>query len=142
MKNLMVCGGFEKQREIVEEAVVWYTKKFLPRVRKLEINIRLKNLGPDYHGFCSRFDDREFFIELNSKCSVFELVATAIHEMIHVKQYVKYEMMDLHTGSVRWKTRPINPDNLDYWDHPWEKEAHRNDEKLAKEFLAESGRVL
>lgn len=135
-----VHGGSKSQRRLAESAVHWYIRKFLPKVRNLDIDVQIKKLNRATNGFCTRIDQREYDIELHSKMSVAELAATIIHEMIHVKQYVKSEIVDMKTGSIRWKSRPYNPDNLDYWDHPWEKEAHKYDEAYAYDFMVETGR--
>jgi hypothetical protein len=53
-----------------------------------------------------------------------KLLETVAHEMVHVKQYARGE---LYQGSRiakhRWQGKWIS-NNVDYWDHPWEIEAH------------------
>lgn len=140
MKMINVHGGSKSQRRLVEAAIHWYLKKYLPKVRNIDIDVQIKKLNRAANGFCTHLGDREFDIEINSKITKAELVATAIHEMIHVKQYVKHEIYDLPSGSTRWKSRPIIAANLNYWDHPWEKEAHKYDEAYAYDFMVETGR--
>jgi len=51
--------------------------------------------------------------------------------MIHVKQYAKGELKDyLRLNSVKWKGKVYDDEKIDYWDHPWEKEAHEKEQVL------------
>jgi hypothetical protein len=43
---------------------------------------------------------------------------TVAHEMVHVKQYAKGELTE-----QSWQGKLINP-KQEYWDQPWEIEAH------------------
>jgi hypothetical protein len=140
MKYVHVHGGSKSQRRLVDSAIHWYIKKYLPKVRNLDIDVQIKKIDRDTNGLCAQISDREFDIELNSKISKAELVAVTMHEMIHVKQYIRNEICEMPTGSVRWKSRVMNPNNIDYWDHPWEKEAHKYDEAYAYDFMVETGR--
>ena len=45
---------------------------------------------------------------------------TLAHEMVHVKQYVRHELKE----PTVWKGTNINTDKVEYWDLPWEIEAH------------------
>jgi hypothetical protein len=47
------------------------------------------------------------------------------HEMVHLKQYAVGEMRDTdHHNIVRWKKKSIDLTKWQYWDRPWEIEAH------------------
>ena len=59
------------------------------------------------------------------------MVTALCHEMVHVKQFARKEMVDgVETGVARWKSKTI-PLDTNYWDLPWEKEAYRMEKKLA-----------
>ena len=59
------------------------------------------------------------------------MVTALCHEMVHVKQFAKKEMVDgIKTGVPIWKSKKISL-NTNYWDLPWEKEAYRMEKKLA-----------
>jgi len=46
------------------------------------------------------------------------------HEMVHVKQYARGELYESSAQNKhRWQGKWINKDP-DYWDQPWEIEAH------------------
>ena len=74
---------------------------------------------------------REFVIEADNKQGIVQLVTTIVHEMIHVKQWVRNEMDDGCSGNIaRWKSKTI-PADTNYYDLPWEKEAYRMETCLA-----------
>jgi hypothetical protein len=59
-----------------------------------------------------------------------ELIATIVHEMIHVKQYARKELRNVN-GRTMWKTKDYS--DVNYMDTPWEKEAY----KLEKPYTLE-----
>ena len=78
-------------------------------------------------------DKNQFEIELDKKLSIKEMVTALCHEMVHVKQFARKEMVDgIETGVARWKSKKISLDT-NYWDLPWEKEAYRMEKKLAND---------
>ncbi|MDF9799970.1 hypothetical protein OKW21_005233 [Catalinimonas alkaloidigena] len=54
------------------------------------------------------------------------------HEMIHVKQYAKNELITMHDKRVVWKGKKHYYSQADNLNKPWEKEAYRNDHILAQ----------
>jgi hypothetical protein len=139
MNQIEVTGSTKSKRALAQAAAAWYIKKFMPRMRTLDINIDLVKLDNDTFGYCMEGDtNREFSLEINKNLSTEDLVGTVIHEMIHVKQYARKELFQHYNGRTRWKSRWYSSyDSVSYDDQPWEKEAHRLDMKLAKEFLSE-----
>lgn len=140
MKFINVHGGSKSQRHLVQAAIEWYMEKYLPKIRNIDIDVELKRFINDDNGYCVQIDEREYNLEINNKAPIAEFITTVMHEMIHVKQYVKNEVYDTPTGAIQWKSRSYNPENLDYWEHPWEKEAHKYDEAIAYDFMIETGR--
>ena len=75
------------------------------------------------------FDDKnhrpkEFTMTVDKTVSKRRIMETIAHEMVHVKQYAKGELVDLsRCGSTKWQNEVINKDT-NYWDLPWEVEAH------------------
>jgi hypothetical protein len=64
------------------------------------------------------------------------------HEMIHVKQYAKGELKDyLRVNKSKWKGQIIDPEEVDYWDQPWEIEAHEKEKGLYYMFIDECRRI-
>jgi hypothetical protein len=90
----------------------------------------MKKMKEGEFGYCSVGDTiREFRLDINSNVSIKDLVATIIHEMVHVRQFARKEM---DTDGMRWKSQNIS-DDTHYMDLPWEKEAYRLEEKYVKE---------
>lgn len=129
MNFVEVKGGKSKEREIAMDTVYFCIKKLMPRVRSLDIEVKFTKCNA--YGYCLSTSKRDFEIELKKGMSIYDLIATICHEMVHVKQYYRGELFDNGEG-VRWKSKKISADT-DYLDQPWEKEAFRLEEKLAIE---------
>ena len=119
MNQISVSGGTKKQRELVE-SMVWYCidKLGMGRMRTLEIDVSLKKIDTAC-GYCLCIDERDFELEIGKTLSLRRLLETVAHEMVHVKQYARKELTVNHA----WKGVPIDPET-EYWDLPWEIEAH------------------
>ena len=141
MRELNIIGGRKKQRQVVEDAVKWSIKKLnLHRIRTLNLTFSIKSLKSLY-GQLVQLDDkrREFEIVLDKNIDTKDLIRTVIHEMVHVKQYVRKEMDSEVVGSrMRWKSKTY-PYDIKYDDMPWEKEANRLETKYGNEYLKEIG---
>ena len=131
MNFVEINGGNKTQREICEKVVHHMISKLLPRFRTLDITINLVNIKSEAVGFCMEEDKNRFEIEIDKKLSIKDMVTALCHEMVHVKQFARKEMVDgVETGVARWKSKTI-PLDTNYWDLPWEKEAYRMEKKLA-----------
>jgi len=129
MNYVEVIGGPAKEREVVEKTVQWCIKKLMPRVRTLNIEVKLTKCNA--YGYCMMTDDHKTFeLEIRKGMNLYDLISTVCHEMVHVKQYYRKEMDDTNN---RWKSKKLPDAGLDYMDRPWEKEAFRLEEKLAIE---------
>ena len=141
MRELNITGGRKKQRQVVEDVVKWSIKKLnLHRIRTLNLTFSIKSLKSLY-GQLEQLDDkrREFSVVLDKNVDTKDLIRTVIHEMIHVKQYIRKEMDSEIVGSrMRWKSKTY-PYDIKYDDMPWEKEANRLETKYGNEYLKEIG---
>ena len=107
MNIVEITGGKKFQRNIAEN-VVWYMiHKLMPRHRTLDILVEIVDIKSDAVGFCMmQNSNREFCIEIDKKQSLKDFVTTIVHEMIHVKQWVRNEMDDGCSGKpARWKSK-------------------------------------
>ena len=144
---LNIKGSTTRKRELVAEAAYFFKDRLMPRMKTLEIHI---NLNPHYEkkttdsGDCIWEDTnrypREFTINLDSHDDDW-MVQTLAHEMVHVKQWARGEMMDCYDcddGSptkTKWKSKYVNIKTVEYEDWPWEKEALRIEKRLYDEWL-------
>ena len=127
---IFCTGSTKDKRAIAEKTVLWSIEKLgLKRMTSLNIDVNLKKLKEGEFGFCEIQDDnKNFTIEVNKNVSIKDFVSTIIHEMVHVKQFARKEM---NAFDMQWKSKII-PEDTDYMDLPWEKEAYRLEEKFVK----------
>ena len=126
MNIITVTGGREYQRKRVESMVHFCINMLMPRMRTLDITVKLCS-PKGAMGYCLELDNkRQFEIEASNKLSLRKLLETIAHEMVHVKQYARREMNDWSYKEdkyYKWKDQFV-PTNTDYWDLPWEIEAN------------------
>jgi hypothetical protein len=132
---ITVYGGSKSQRKHGESMVEFCIDKFMPRIKdSLDIRIHFKDLSKQgAYGFCMADPDgddarsdrpRTFAIEVHKHMRLRRIIEVIAHEMIHAKQYARGDLYQgTRTAKMRWQGKWVS-DNLDYWDHPWEIEAH------------------
>jgi len=120
MNIVEVTGGKPYQRKYVESIAFFCIDKLMPKMKSLDINIKLRTIPEDSYGYCMSETTREFDIEIDKNLTLRRLLTTVAHEMVHVKQYARKEL----TGDSTWQGKTYNPKTTDYWDEPWEIEAH------------------
>ena len=126
-----VIGGTASQKKHIHSVVEFCIQKLMPRMTNLDITIRLKDLKGDAYGYCLSNDDesrndrpRVFELDIHNKMPLRRLLETICHEMVHVKQYARGELYESTIKNQhRWHGVWLNKDP-DYWDCPWEIEAH------------------
>jgi len=118
---ITVTGGKPNQRKYVESMAEFCIQKLMPRMRTLDITIKL-NSPKDAMGYCLETENnRTFEIEIDRNQKLRPLLETIAHEMVHVKQFARRE---LHPSTDEWYGKTYNPKKVSYWDLPWEIEAH------------------
>lgn len=118
---ITVTGGKPYQRKYVESIVGFCTKMLMPRMRSLDITIKLCT-PKGAMGYCLETENkRTFEIEIDRNQQLRSLLETVCHEMVHVKQFARREM---HPSLDTWYGKTYSPKKVDYWDLPWEIEAH------------------
>ena len=136
MNNIEVVGGTQSQRSKVESMVEFCIQKLMPRMQTLDIEVRLTSIN-DANGYCTKISDtknaREFEIEVDRRLNLRQLLETVAHEMVHVKQYARGELTERS-----WQGKLVKP-NQEYWDHPWEIEAHGRETGLFVRWAQASG---
>jgi hypothetical protein len=119
---IKVTGGSVNQRKYVESIANFCITMLMPRMRSLDITIKLKQLNGSAYGYCCELStNREFEIEVERTLKLRTLLETVAHEMVHVKQYARRELHPVHNS---WCGKTYNPKKTSYWDLPWEIEAH------------------
>jgi hypothetical protein len=101
----------------------------------IELRIEFSNKLGGCDGDCIWEDDedrpREFTIRVREGMCLSKKLRTVCHEMVHVKQYAKSEMKQSWRPSRMTKFNgKLYPDDMDYWDQPWEIEAFGREDGL------------
>ena len=123
MHIVEVTGGNRTQRQVAENVVYYMIKKLMPRLRNIEIEVKLKKLtDDDAVGYCMMLDNRrDYLIEVSKDLTIKDFVMTLCHEMVHVKQGVRKEWA---FDEVVYKTHE------EYINLPWEVEAYELQEVM------------
>jgi len=148
--HIEVNGGKKYQKDYVRDIIEFSAEKLMSFnlrsklyiVCNLERNLFKNTMN---YGECTWDDDnirpKDFEISVDSNLKLRNLLTTVAHEMVHVKQFAKGEMTDLiKTQEVRWLGKRFTHDNTDYWDRPWEIEAHGRETGLFVRW-AETNRI-
>ena len=119
--TIRITGGTKNQKKYARSMVKFCIKTLMPRMKTLDITIKLTNPNGAM-GYCLELDNnRTFEIEADKKLRLRKLLETIAHEMVHVKQNARRE---LHPVNETWCGKTYNPKKVSYWDLPWEIEAH------------------
>ena len=141
--SIVGCPDKKRFRPFVKRAAQFYAKELISEKMLENIFVRIKfSKDLPAYGYASVEDynesgkPREFEIELHSGIGGYDILKTLAHEMVHVKQYAKGEMKDyVRLNKVKWKGKVYNERKIDYWDTPWEIEAHGREKGLYYKFL-------
>ena len=138
---ITVKGSGSKKREMAADIAHWAGLHLMPRLQnKLYIDINLvahltekESLSGDAiweDESCNR--PREFTIRVDSTQTLQDMLCTIAHEMVHVNQYARGELKDFSRTikMCKWKGKTVDLESLNYYDHPWEIEAHGREKGL------------
>lgn len=124
--------------EKLKVAIEWLGKRLLSHQLYPHITVHLEliyNLRRKrgLYGFCRPSDaakcHRTFEIVIDSSVSQKNMLLSLCHEMVHVKQFA-YGELNLHCDHALWLEKKLDQDQIDYWDRPWEIEAHGRERGL------------
>lgn len=134
MTNITIKNASPTQAKHIKSIIEFCINKLMPRMYNLDITVKLKNLSKtDCYGYCTADPDseadradrpRSFELEIHKNMRLRKILETVAHEMVHVKQYAKGELYEgSRVNKHRWHGEWLDKDP-DYWDQPWEIEAH------------------
>ena len=127
-------------RPYLERAAAFYAKELIPDTRlrnRCFTKIRFDSTIKEY-GYCSvedyntRNQPREFLIEIHPGLGAPTILSVLAHEMVHVKQFLTGQT-DENLGT--WMGKKFNYDETNYWDQPWEIDAHGREIGLLTKFV-------
>lgn len=111
--------------------------------KNLVINLEFF-FGPEDEdcGFCywedRRKKPREFTIQLDGRREPEEIMQDLAHEMVHVKQMARGELVDMQRGGWMWQGEEVYATGdkwKDYWYCPWEMEARAMERPMYLKFI-------
>lgn len=129
-----------------KKAVIFYGKYLIGNGKlynnlKLTIQFEKMSSMSDDYAYCDWVDDnnlrREFVIGIDRSLNKKETMLALAHEMVHLKQYARGEMKDIHhpVRMVKWQGERYLYEEMDYWECPWEIEAYGREKGLYLKFL-------
>jgi hypothetical protein len=140
-------GSTRKTQKIVKDLTRFCAEMLMSKRMADSLLIRvefIKDLDNQYDGDCEYVDEesrpKEFLIRVNDSLKLSKKLRTICHEMVHVKQYA--------TGEMKYMWRParhtkfqgtLYPDELEYWDSPWEIEAFGREPGLYTRWIDQRG---
>ena len=131
--HITTRGGSKTQKKYVKSMADFCGEMLLGSrlYPKIELRIELvKNLmkKEKIYGDAIWEDDerypKEFTIRADASQPLRRVLETIAHEMVHVKQYAKNELHEYTMKKGHRYKGEFFSDKLNYWDEPWEIEAH------------------
>ena len=133
--RITIHGTHRKvHHKVMRSALQWYARDLMPQVTtsvRLELKI-VKNLVRDEQHDAAvtwldqRIKPRRFAMEVDADLGLERTLLMLAHEMVHVKQFARGELVDYSSGkTVKWQGKRMSVrDDDGYWTLPWEIEAY------------------
>jgi hypothetical protein len=138
MANLIVRGGSVTQKKHASSIASFALTKLMTNRLSNSLSIKI-HIAKGLHqkgevlGDAIWMDDepsrrpKEFVVRVDAEIGLRNLCMTIAHEMVHVKQWASGEMYEYNNHlfeTSRFNGKQVNRNKIDYWDLPWEIEAH------------------
>ncbi|NDA95740.1 MAG: hypothetical protein EBY03_06370 [Actinobacteria bacterium] len=147
--RLQIEGGTEVHRRHCRQFARFFSNRFFSKDLNKQILVKLKLTKKDigYDDDCAYVEwmdnnrqPRKFVINIytTSNPSLRYIISTLAHEMVHVKQFVKNELIDLPSTNYNvsvFKNKKYNLNRVAYYDQPWEIEAFGRERGLTREYF-------
>ena len=157
-KFVIVNGGTKEQRQLVHNITGWFCNKFFKRFKSYNIEFDLCKIEGNVQGWAMEIDRNASHIEIDKRLKGDDFITCVLHELVHVKQQFKKELVELNGKAKKWKDEihigimnfsdmdKIEAEKIrmmaltkdvfvsDYMDLPWEKEAYAMQETLLIEW--------
>ena len=147
--TIRVRGGDAETRKLVRSIAHWVSRKTMDvRLRtSVTVNIVIQKdlyLKEKVQGLSWIDDDeyrpRKFKIQVEEQSKLRHMLETIAHEMIHIKQWASGDMYEYSDGfRTKFKKKAYNTKKMDYWDAPWEVEAHGKEVGMFVRWSEEEG---
>lgn len=148
--RLQIRGGSIIHRKHCKQFARFFSNRFFSKDLSKQISVTLKFVKKNEVGYeddCANVEwmdnnrqPRRFVINIYTppKVSLRYIISTLAHEMVHVKQFVKNELIDLPSTDYNvsvFKNKKYNLNRVGYYDQPWEIEAYGRERGLTREYF-------
>lgn len=147
--RLQIEGGTEVHRRHCRQFARFFSNRFFSKDLNKQILVKLKLTKKDigYDDDCANVEwmdnnrqPRKFVINIYTppNPSLRYIISTLAHEMVHVKQFVRNELIDLPSTNYNvsvFKNKKYNLNRVAYYDQPWEIEAFGRERGLTREYF-------
>lgn len=148
--RLQIYGGSNVHRKHCRQFAHFFCNRFFNKEQNKDIRITLKLIRKSHFSYsdeCAYVEwldnnrqPRKFIIKINTPPTptLKYIISTLAHEMVHVKQFVKNELIDLPSTNFNvsvFKNKKYNLNRIEYYDQPWEIEAFGRERGLTREYL-------
>lgn len=145
MTKIRTSGLSKIQQKISREFSNFVMRKFFPRSYH-SFSIKIKGIcdlvkkEETYADCMYEYIDprpKDFVIRIDNNLDNEMFVKTLAHELTHVKQWAKGEMKiyERNFKVTRWQNQKIRHDLINYFDMPWEIEAHGREHGLYAQYI-------
>jgi hypothetical protein len=134
-------------RELLTEFADWTCIKLLGKEISNEIELTLHLVGltmykEDAFLATTEIDPkdklstpRHFIITITNKFKILRTLMLLAHEMVHLKQHAINELKYGSDNTTIWLDKIIDEKEVNYWDLPWEIEAHGREKGLVHQWV-------
>ena len=148
--RISITGKQHKvDHQLIRKALQWYARDLIPDLTaqiKIELHIvnnliRDADMDAAVTWIAEPVKPRRFEIHLDSRLSVKRCFEILAHEMVHVKQFARGELVDNPGGkTAKWQGKRVTiRDDDGYWTQPWEIEAYGRQPGLYTRFRRDTG---
>ena len=93
-KFVIVNGGTQKQRWLVEDITWWFCNKYFNRFKSFNIEIDLEKIEGEVQGWCMHIDGNVCHVSVDKRQKGDDFITCVLHELVHVKQHLKKELKE------------------------------------------------
>lgn len=134
------CSKNTILKQCLTRASIFFLSELMPKKRNIEIVVRVIDdlLGKEsVYGECYNYSNRmrpaNYVIQIDACMKPYDILSTLAHEMVHIKQFDKRELVFFSTYS-KWKGIKFDI-TMPYVDNPWEHEAEELETRLSNSFI-------
>ena len=113
-------------RKLLKEAITYMAPLVMSKrlLKTITLNIKfIKDYEHNATCYMEDDDERIALIEIKKGMSRESILCAIAHELVHIKQYVRKELIFYSNNSTRYCGKLYSTKKMEYWDYPWEIEA-------------------